>query len=306
MLSMILASTLAVGLVDYDYYEFDHTTMVGGMRLGGLSGLTLTGDDCFAAISDSQSQPSVVNFCLGDDAIEWGESVALSDQLGTKLPVAWLDGEGIAQSANGWWVASEPTLINPTQVFNEFDETGRLLNSISIEPTPALTASANKSFEPLVLLASGDLLSALEQPTQQADYWVSQLTPLVKLDPLAGKQSIVAYYPLDVVSADVDRGLVALERFPHSEELLAVERHYELGAGNRVIFYRFKLPPPSNISELPTVEKTLWFELVDLGIDPDNIEGASFDQRGRLVLVSDNNFSKHQRTQIIRLEFSLP
>jgi hypothetical protein len=237
-----------------------------------------------------------------------------------------LDGEGLATSPLGWWLSAELTAENPDQFLFHIDRQGRVSDSVALSPELAdLQLVPNGTFEALTLLPDGTLLTALEKPPLNVPTDRSLLTPLVAISPVTGDTAIRGYYPLDQVAGNVDRGLVALGVLPSLasldrplaadqnglEELgraispsyfFAVERHYERGVGNKIVFFVFELV---NLEKAPhTVNKQRWFELADLGIDSDNIEGAVIDPHGRLVLISDNNFSSHQRTQIIRLDFS--
>ena len=56
--------------------------------------------------------------------------------------------------------------------------------------------------------------------------------------------------------------------------------------------------------------KHLLVDMVDLGIQPDNLEAMAFgprlpDGRRSLILVSDNNFNPSQTTQFIVLALNL-
>ncbi len=99
--------------------------------------------------------------------------------------------------------------------------------------------------------------------------------------------------------------------------LVTVERSYVAGVGNHIAFYVIApkvgvaIPSDGAVAGVPPLEKTLWFKIDEGdfgGIDVDNIEGVSWgpDIGGErsIVMVSDNNFSRHQKSQF--LLFTLP
>ena len=58
-----------------------------------------------------------------------------------------------------------------------------------------------------------------------------------------------------------------------------------------------------NVSNIQVLKKKLLFNLADLGIDLDNIEGMTIGSRlpdgnPSLVLITDDNFNEEQETQI--------
>ena len=68
--------------------------------------------------------------------------------------------------------------------------------------------------------------------------------------------------------------------------------------------------PPARFAIDPPVQKRLLLDFADLGITPDNLEGLSLgpvlgDGRQSLIVVSDNNFSGTQTTQVIALALDI-
>ena len=68
--------------------------------------------------------------------------------------------------------------------------------------------------------------------------------------------------------------------------------------------------PPDRFAIDPSVQKRLLLDFADLGITPDNLEGLSLgpvleDGRQSLIVVSDNNFSGTQTTQVIALALDI-
>ncbi|WP_433600686.1 esterase-like activity of phytase family protein [Nocardia sp. CA-135953] len=95
-------------------------------------------------------------------------------------------------------------------------------------------------------------------------------------------------------------------------KFLVLERSYVLGVGNKIRIYEADTSGATNVLDAPLgtaqpVAKRLLVDLADLGLDPiDNIEGMTWGPRlpsgeRTLILVSDNNFSDKQVTQIVAL-----
>ncbi|HSG38422.1 MAG TPA: esterase-like activity of phytase family protein, partial [Thermoanaerobaculia bacterium] len=113
------------------------------------------------------------------------------------------------------------------------------------------------------------------------------------------------------------RGLVDLLPLPGGD-LLALEREFVELRGLEIQIFRVSLDGATDVSGLDSlagksytpVRKTLLFDFGSIGFVPDNIEGMAFgpdlpDGSRTLVLVSDNNFSRLQQTQILALRLRL-
>lgn len=120
-------------------------------------------------------------------------------------------------------------------------------------------------------------------------------------------------------------GLVDLLAIDNRGTLLALERSFSSGipgTGNTIKLYEIKIPGASDVSginsvgslstaqlaDIKPVEKRLLlnFDSLNLATGLDNVEGLAFgpklaDGRQSIVLVSDNNFSPSQFTQILTL-----
>ncbi len=198
---------------------------------------------------------------------------------------------------------------------------------------------ANASFESLALTPDGSSLftgteTALTQDgeapdfehgararlleyARQGDRFVPGREWLYELDPVAKPDFTANFFVTGLVE------LVALG----DGNLLALERSYASEAGengremNRIRLYRVSLAGASDVSEFDSIagrtdlrpaSKRL---LLDLGTTPglpralralDNFEGLAFlpprpDGRRLLLMVSDDNFSKKQRTWFVRV-----
>ncbi|BAY07980.1 phytase [Calothrix sp. NIES-2098] len=123
-----------------------------------------------------------------------------------------------------------------------------------------------------------------------------------------------------------DNGLVDLLAIDNRGTLLALERSFAQGVGNTIKIYEISLQGATDISSIDSLsslsvtqlaaiqpaQKRLVLNLNDLNLPTgtDNIEGIAFgpklaDGRQSIVLVSDNNFSATQFTQILTLDAEL-
>ncbi|MBW4423578.1 MAG: phytase [Nostoc desertorum CM1-VF14] len=121
-----------------------------------------------------------------------------------------------------------------------------------------------------------------------------------------------------------DNGLVDLLAIDNRGTLLALERSFSAGVGNTIKIYEISLQGATDISvydslnnlsteqlaAIQPAQKRLLLNLNDLDLPLDNIEGITFgpklaDGRQSIVLVSDNNFSDSQFTQILTLDADL-
>ncbi|NMF61471.1 hypothetical protein DP115_01165 [Brasilonema octagenarum UFV-OR1] len=123
-----------------------------------------------------------------------------------------------------------------------------------------------------------------------------------------------------------DNGLVDLLALDNRGTLLALERSFSAGVGNTIKIYEVSLQGATDIksydslnnlsaeqlADIKPAEKRLLLNLNSLNLPTgtDNIEGIAFgskldDGRQSIVLVSDNNFSQTQFTQILALDADL-
>jgi len=151
--------------------------------------------------------------------------------------------------------------------------------------------------------------------------------------PTAKKGSLIRFLELDVKSAKPRREFV-YESAPvkHAigpeggfsinglvdifaigpKQYISVERSFTMGKGNSIRLFLVDLRGASDVSDLHSlagksykkVKKTLLLDMDSLNLKPDNIEGLALGQKfadgsRSLILISDNNFSENQETQIL-------
>ncbi|MBQ6640340.1 MAG: esterase-like activity of phytase family protein [Saccharopolyspora sp.] len=180
----------------------------------------------------------------------------------------------------------------------------------------------NESLESLTFAAGGSLLisaveSTLLQDGEPPDPERGALSRVTVQD-RAGRVSAQHAYPVDPVFArgGGDNGIASIladERDP--SRLLVLERAYVPGAGNSVRVYEADPRGATDVrhlgslrgTEVAPMRKRLLADLSGLGLSTvDNVEGIAWGPRlptgeHTLALVSDNNFSPAQTTQLIAL-----
>ncbi|MEH2226649.1 phytase [Nostoc sp.] len=132
--------------------------------------------------------------------------------------------------------------------------------------------------------------------------------------------------PPNPTTGSADNGLTDLLAIDNRGTLLALERSFAQGVGNTIKIYEVSLQGVTDISfydslnnlsaeqlaAIKPAQKRLLLNLNDLNLPngTDNIEGITFgpklaDGSQSIVLVSDNNFSQSQFTQILTLDADL-
>ncbi len=112
-------------------------------------------------------------------------------------------------------------------------------------------------------------------------------------------------------------GLVELLALSDSS-YLALERSFSMGVGNSIRLFLVSTEAADNVRRIKSLEgrtgmtpasKCLLIDLADLDLYLDNVEGMTLgpplsDGRRSLILVSDDNFSSEQTTQIFAFALS--
>jgi 3-phytase len=242
-------------------------------------------------------------------------------------------------SSEGEVNPSAGRITNP--FVKEFSLTGRQLNTLPV-PQKFLPASTgtdefvrgvrnNLGFESLTIAPNQQYLftateNALVQDGPTATVDSGSPSRILKYN-LATEQPVQEFlYLTDPVAAAPNptgsfstNGLVDLLALD-SNTLLSLERSFSVGVGNAIKLYEVSLAGAEdisninslqdvNISNIQPAQKELLLDFSELGIPLDNIEGLTFgptlaDGRRSLIVVSDNNFSPTQFTQILAFAVS--
>lgn len=307
---------------------------VDGFRVGGLSAIARAADGTYLAVVDNDGTSPARVFRLAFTVTDDGVSpppgkTALQVPLAA-IPLAGFDGrnfdgEGMALEPSGEMLISSET--EPS--IREFSLRGQPLRSL---PVPELFLAREKrgirnnlGFESVALSPGGDALwTANERALQQdAPDDVTGPSPvrLLRYERRGGEWVPGSQFVYEVESIARPgsgfqvRGLSDLVALPGGD-LLALEREFVLGHGFSVQIYRVSLAGATDVAgrealagtSYTPVRKTLVYDFARSGLVPDNLEGMTFGPRlsdgsRTLVLVSDNNFSPLQKTQIVALRF---
>jgi hypothetical protein len=309
---------------------------VDSFRVGGLSAIARAADGTWLAVVDNEGETPARVFRL---AFAVGERGAAPPPGRTPLevPVAAIplvgfngknfDGEGLALEPSGEMLISSE--IEPS--IREVSLDGRTLRSL---PVPELLLAgtrgrgvrSNLGFESLTLAPGEDALwTANERALQQdAPEDLTRPSPvrLLRYERrdggfVPGAQFVYEVEPLRqrAGAGFQTRGLSDLLALPGGD-LLALERELVLGHGFKIQLYRVSLAGATDVAgrealagiHYTPVRKTLVYDFARSGLVPDNLEGMTLGPRLAdgsltLVLVSDNNFSPLQKTQIVALRF---
>ncbi|MEG4305949.1 esterase-like activity of phytase family protein [Microcoleus sp. D3_18a_C4] len=262
----------------------------------------------------------------------------LLDENGKSFPELSLDPEGIAFTGNSVFVSSEGDVerqINP--FIKEFSLDGKLLKTLAI---PELFLADDKgskgirnnlAFESLTLTPDRKYLftateNALVQDGAVASLETGSPCRILRYDAVSGNPEASFLYITEPLPAGANpvgkltsNGLVDLLAIDDNR-LLSLERAFSLETGTTIRIFEISLEKSdriealeslkSRLSEVSPAQKRLLLDLETLKIPLDNIEGLTFgpvlaDASRGLILVSDNNFSPLQETQILGFQIKV-
>ncbi|MCY7382534.1 MAG: esterase-like activity of phytase family protein [Microcoleus sp. CAN_BIN18] len=256
----------------------------------------------------------------------------LLDENGKSFPEFSLDPEGIAFTGNSVFVSSEGDVDRKISPFiKEFSLDGKILKTL---PIPDLFLPDDKgtrgirnnlAFESLTLTPDRKYLFAATENALVQDGAVPSLTNgspcrILRYDAVNGNPDASFAYITEPLPAGANpvgkltsNGLVDLLAIDENR-LLSLERAFSLETGITVRLFEISLEKADRIESLASLKtrlgevtpakKRLLLDLETLKIPLDNIEGLTFgpdlaDASRGLILVSDNNFSPLQETQIL-------
>ncbi|MGF1475326.1 MAG: esterase-like activity of phytase family protein [Geminicoccaceae bacterium] len=159
--------------------------------------------------------------------------------------------------------------------------------------------------------------NALEQDGPTASLEDASPSRIIQFDAETGEAVAQFVYEVDPIpkapvpeDSFADNGLVEMLAISDTQFLM-LERSFAVGVGNTIKLFVADIEDATDVTgaagigpDVVPADKGLLFDLADLGIPLDNIEGASFgheleDGRQTLVLVSDNNFNDAQSTLFV-------
>lgn len=279
---------------------------------------------------------------LDNGDVTFQNVTTITDQNGNPFPELSLDPEGIALTDRGTiFISSEgeraARLTNP--FVNEFSLQGRQFNELPI-PTrfnPAGTGANdpgvrnNLAFESLTISPNQRYLftateNALVQDGAAATITNGTQSRILQYDLQTGQEVGEFLYITDAVAATPNpagsfntNGLVELLALDNNGTFLSLERSFSNGVGNTIKLYETSILGATDIRGIDSLngvdvdaaaQKRLLLNFDDLGITLDNLEGIALgpklaDGRQSLIVVSDNNFSSTQFTQVLSFALDL-
>ena len=351
----VLATAITVGaLASASAAEFGlqllaETALPGDLKVdsilvGGLSGLTYDpGCDLYYVVSDDRGRYGPPRFFTltvsraGNAAtIEILDATTLRNLEGELLARGEVDPEALVLGPDGMLlISSEGAPHRGVQpLIARFTLDGRMVGGIPLPERYLASADGargvrdNLAFEGLALAPAGDRLfaiveNALIQDGPAADLGQGSLARLLVMDLATGDRVAEYVYEVGPVP-DEPRPASAFRTNGVSEilaiddhRLLAVERSFSAGVGNRVRLYLVDLDGATNIEDIDSlagnlgkrprpVAKIPIADLANLGITPDNIEAMALgpaldDGRRLLVMIADNNFQPSVQTNQVLL-----
>lgn len=281
----------------------------------------------------------------GDLEVTFVDVTYLRDRKGKLFEPFAIDPEGIELSRPGQLIIStegdDDTTPLTDPFINRFNPAGHLNQMFPVPDkflysVPGNNVRDNLGFESLTVTPNRLWLYAASENALLNDGPISTLTNgsparVIQYDQNR-RQALDEYlYCVEPIPNDTvppggfaDNGLVELQALDNQGTFLAMERSFAVGFGNTVVLFETTTRDATDISDIEALgladcpppdfgamEKRFLadFEL-DLGVDPDNVEGLAWgpmlpDGRYLLIAVSDNNFNASQTTQFIALSVEL-
>lgn len=315
-----------------------HGLEFAGTTVGGLSGVDYSAQSGeYVLISDDRSAKNPARFYtaripVGDNGpgqVEFTGTRPLRTPDGGTYPMGGVDPEDIRVDPwTGDYVWSQEgertdaVLVDPSIRIAHPDGgfAGELPIPDNERMRPDSGPRTNAVLEGVTFAAGGALVvSSVEGPlVQDGPTPTASSGGLTRITVQARIGSLLAQYayPLDPVFAEGDgtNGIAAILAADPVDptKYLVLERSYVEAAGNRIRIYEMDIAGATNVLDAPLgharpVGKRLLVDLADVGLAKiDNIEGMTWGPRlpsgeRTLVLVSDDNFSGDQITQVVAL-----
>lgn len=317
---------------------------LAGTEFGGISGLDFDPETgLFYAISDDRSDKAPARFYelklalsdAGIAALDIAATHTLRSAAGEAFAKGGVDPEAIRLDRSRdrlVWSSEGDAEGRPQIVVASMD--GKAEKTLDLPEAFLPNADGNRgvrpnlAFEGLAISPDGRTLyamteNALAQDGDKATSEAGSRSRLLAIDLEPGEPGVQYLYETDPIPFRptqpvkyADNGVSELLALPDGR-LIVVERAYVDGIGNRIAFYVIDpkdgqaLPAGVSAAGGAPLKKTLWFKIDEGdfgGLDIDNIEAVSWgpDIGGErsIVIASDNNFSRHQKSQFVLFTLS--
>ena len=171
-------------------------------------------------------------------------------------------------------------------------------------------SSRNSGIEGLCLNQAGtELFYAFERPTKSCQQ--QRITSIGRIDLETNKVEYFAYQLHPVREDVLQTNGISEILWLNDSTLLVMERAYIPGKGNVVRLYESDLTPVMDFSNMAiecagtihTIRSWLVLDFANVSeLNIDNAEGMTFNEdRSSLYIITDNNFSSSQETQLVKL-----
>ena len=294
-LNYLNAATLPFG------YKIDDST------LGGLSGIAYNQhDSLFYMVADKHpARIFKANIGIADShkiEVNFKDVLYISPEL---ISRSELEGIAINKSTGSYYVSDEQDAGTRIMKINRYGEFLRIVQPVNQGFLPL--SAHNAGIEGLTI--SDDykhLYYAFERPT--SDCSEQNMVTITQHNLLSGNNSTF-YYSLHYVEGDkLNTNGVSEILYENDSTLLVLERAFIPGTGNIIRIYQANLDTAPQLNhedcQVTPVGSKLLFDfsrVKEFAID--NAEGMCFNaDKSLLYLVTDNNFSKKQQTQVVALQ----
>jgi 3-phytase/alkaline phosphatase D len=296
-------------------------------------------DDQGAGFTPTSSSPArfyTLRIDVSDGSLDAGDVTVLAVTTlrgpdGQPFPALSLDPEGLTLTPQDTLVITSEGITNRgiAPFVREFDLSGQQVGDLAVPvyflPTATGGVRQNLGFEAAAVAPDAQQLfvgteNALLQDGPAASTATGSPARILRYHLGHGGSDREYVYPTDPVVAPSPvftvNGLVELLPL-NNEFLLAMERSFSVGAGNTIRIYQVALPGATNVSGVADLhdlarvrpaQKRLLLQLPSaVGGEPlDNVEGMTRgprlpDGRQSVLLVSDNNFTPGQASQVLLL-----
>jgi uncharacterized protein YjiK len=287
-----------------------HDYRVDGSVVGGLSAIAFDGKDSSFYLAADKPPARLYNVSMNlTDSLEvtWGKVLLLTPSL---IGQSELEGIAINNKTGSFYVSDEQK--GGTRIM-ELDTTASFIRIIEpVNQAFMPLSSHNSGIEGLTATRDLDyLFYAFERPTEACfEEALVSITRKSLSDPTTKLNFYYQLHPVDndVINTNGISEILALS----DKKLLVMERAYIPNQGNVVRLYEASLPAQGMTGKIPDcgdgdvipLASKLLFDFATVTqIEIDNAEGMTFNaDRSKLYIVTDDNFSRKQRTQIIALD----
>lgn len=281
-----------------------------GVTVGGISGLTLTPEGSFYAISDDKGDnidPPGVLYKMNIDVDQAGiHSVDVVSMLQLKTPegetyaVGSIDGEDVIWTTTGFIVCSERDQEDNPWI-RQFSHDGNFIKEIPIPEKfmPAFDddeqkrgVRTNLSFEASAmtpdyktlyvmneeaLVQDGDVATAaLGTPVRLIKYDMTSKDPVEKAEYIYMTEPMFAA-PMEGRSGDNGvPGMIYVGHITSQFDLVVMERSYVDGAGNQIALFGVKFNEASNVMAIERL------------VNPENPQTLVVLEKTPILVISDN------------------